>query len=180
MEQIPGSDLRIPGFVWVVRPDGALGTSPPGRLAVFLGSRWCGIEIDSATVRQAFPKPLRVERRMPDEAKQLYAEGGSEPAARAEESMPEPAPAVEPTPPAEPKQPAPAEKRTRSRGPKPGTVKRYAFADRGLFDEVHRLVSEGLSLTAATQRLAESGRVAGVGTQTSQARRLAKLFRAER
>ena len=35
---------------------------------------------------------------MPDEAEQLYAEGGSEPAARAEESMPEPAPAVEPEP----------------------------------------------------------------------------------
>ena len=98
MEQIPGSDLRIPGFVWVVRPDGALGTSPPGRLAVFQGRRWYGIEVDSATVRQAFPKPLRVERRMPDEAEQLYAEGGSEPAARAEESMPEPAPAVEPEP----------------------------------------------------------------------------------
>ena len=35
MEQMPGSDLRIPGFTWVVRPDGDLGTSPAGRLAVF-------------------------------------------------------------------------------------------------------------------------------------------------
>ena len=50
------------------------------RLAVFQGRRWYGIEVDSATVRQAFPKPLRVERRMLDEAEQLYAEGGSEPA----------------------------------------------------------------------------------------------------
>jgi hypothetical protein len=79
MESLPGSDLRIPGFRWLVRPDGDLGTSPPGRLAVFLGRRWYGIEVDSATVRQAFPKPLRVERRMLDEAEQLYAEGGSEP-----------------------------------------------------------------------------------------------------
>ena len=38
MEQMPGSDLRIPGFTWVVRPHGDLGTSPPGRLAVFLGA----------------------------------------------------------------------------------------------------------------------------------------------
>ena len=123
--------------------------------------------------------------------RQLHAAGASEPAAPAEESMPEPAPAVEPepappspqvepTPPAEPKQPALAEKRTTPRGPKPGTVKRYAPADRELFDEVVRLMSEGLSLTAATQRLAEDGRVAGVGTPISRARRLASLFIAER
>lgn len=49
MESLPGSDLRIQGFVWVVRPDGELGTSPPGRLAVFQGRRWYGIEVDSAT-----------------------------------------------------------------------------------------------------------------------------------
>ena len=96
MEQIPGSDLRIPGFVWVVRPDGELGTSPPGRLAVFQGRRWYGIEAGSATFRQAFPKPLRVERRMLVEAEQLYAESWPEPATRAEELMPEPAQAIEP------------------------------------------------------------------------------------
>ena len=68
-----------------VRPDGELGTSPPGRLAVFKGRRRYGIEVNSATVRQVFPKPLRVERQMLDEAEQLYAEGGSEPTAGAEE-----------------------------------------------------------------------------------------------
>lgn len=36
MEPLPGSDLRIPGFRWRVGPDD-LGTSPPGRLAVFQG-----------------------------------------------------------------------------------------------------------------------------------------------
>jgi hypothetical protein len=56
MEQIPGSDLRIPGFTWVVRPDGDLGTSPPGRLAVFQGRRWYGIEVDAAALRQARPR----------------------------------------------------------------------------------------------------------------------------
>jgi hypothetical protein len=33
-------------------------------LAAFEGRRWCGIEIDPATVRQAFPKPLRAEESM--------------------------------------------------------------------------------------------------------------------
>jgi hypothetical protein len=45
MKQIPGSDLRIPGFAWVVRPDGDLETNPPSRLAVFRGRRWYGIEV---------------------------------------------------------------------------------------------------------------------------------------
>jgi hypothetical protein len=90
MEQMPGGDLRIPGFVWVVYPDGTLGTSPPGRLAVFRTAQyeqglkeercWYRIEVDSA-VRQVFPRPLRVERRMLDEAEQLYAGGGFKPAA---------------------------------------------------------------------------------------------------
>jgi hypothetical protein len=57
MEQIPGSDLRIPGFTWVVRPHGDLGTSPPGRLAVFEGRRWYGIEVDAAALRQARSRP---------------------------------------------------------------------------------------------------------------------------
>jgi hypothetical protein len=35
MEQMPGSDLRVPGFTWVVRPHGDLGTSPPGRLVAW-------------------------------------------------------------------------------------------------------------------------------------------------
>src|SRR5262249_29793496 len=56
MEPLPGSDLRLPGFRWRVGLDGDLGTSPPGRLAVFKGRRWYGIEFDSATVRQAFPR----------------------------------------------------------------------------------------------------------------------------
>jgi len=60
MEPLPGSDLRLPGFRWRVDPDGHLGTSPPGRLAVFEGRRWYGIEFDSAMVRQTSPRPLTV------------------------------------------------------------------------------------------------------------------------
>ena len=56
IEPLPGSDLRIPGFRWRVSLNGDLGTSPPGRLAVFEGRRWYGIEVDSATVRQAFQR----------------------------------------------------------------------------------------------------------------------------
>ena len=53
MEEIPDSDLSIAGFTWVIRPDGDLGTSPPGRLAVFQGRRWYGIEVDAAALRRA-------------------------------------------------------------------------------------------------------------------------------
>ena len=60
MEPLPGSDLRIPGFRWRVGLDGDLGTSPPGRLAAFEGRRWYGIEVDSATVRQTFPRLVAV------------------------------------------------------------------------------------------------------------------------
>jgi hypothetical protein len=75
MESLPGSDLRMPGFRWLIHPNGDLGTSPPGRLAVFQGRRWYGIEFDSATVPQAFPKPLRPERRMLADAERLHADG---------------------------------------------------------------------------------------------------------
>jgi hypothetical protein len=61
MQPLPGSDLRIPGFKWRVGPEGDLGTSPPGPLMVFEGRRWYGIEIDSATVREAFVRLLTVQ-----------------------------------------------------------------------------------------------------------------------
>jgi hypothetical protein len=71
MEQMPGSDLCIPGFTWVIRPDGAQGTSPPGRLAVFLGAPrgpaeperrcWYGIEVDAAALRGARSSPLTTQ-----------------------------------------------------------------------------------------------------------------------
>jgi len=116
--------------------------------------------------------------------RQRYAEGGSEPAARAEESRLELVPADESNAASpKPKQPAPTKKtknRTGGRGPKPGAVKRYAPDDRALFPEILRLMSEEqLSLTAATQRLAENERVVGEGTPTSRARRLARLYKAE-
>jgi hypothetical protein len=97
---IPGDDLRsdmievkaAPAGPWprvVVTVFGTLAISPPHR-GRYKGPPWESIEVDSATLRQAFPKPLRAERWPLIEAE------------------PEPAPAVEPTPPAEPKQPAPA------------------------------------------------------------------------
>jgi hypothetical protein len=67
-------------------------------------------------------------------------------------------------------------------GPTPGELKRFDAADRALFDEVDRLMKEGMSRTAATEKLANEGHVAGVGASTpqSRARRLAKLHKAER
>jgi hypothetical protein len=100
MKVPPVSATRLPKVV--VRVDGDLGISPAHRFADYRGSHWSSIECDSAGLKQTFPKPLRVERRMLVEAEQLYAESGSEPAARAEESMPEPVPPVEPVAPDSP------------------------------------------------------------------------------
>jgi hypothetical protein len=63
--------------------------------------------------------------------------------------------------------------------PAPGTLKRHADSDRALFDDVKRLMDEGMSLTAATLKLANDNRVAGTGVAESRARRLANLYRAE-
>jgi hypothetical protein len=55
-------------------------------------------------------------------------------------------------------------KRRGRRGPVPGTVKRYAAANRVLFDEITRLIRDGArSATAAAQQLANDGKVAGTG-----------------
>ena len=192
MKALPVDPLRLPKVV--VRVDRKVGVSPPHRLPDYMGSPWCLIEVDWAGLKplgaraESEPAPpaeqLPAERRPLIEAEQLYAEGGFEPAARAEESRLELVPAVESNAASpKPKQPAPTKKtknRTGRRGPKPGAVKRYAPDDRALFPEILRLMSEEqLSLTAATQRLAENERVVGEGTPTSRARRLARLYKAE-
>jgi hypothetical protein len=64
------------------------------------------------------------------------------------------------------------------RGPKPGTVRRYDDADCRLFCEIKRLMrEEQLTITAACQRIAEAGGVAGTGTPKSRAARLAGVYR---
>jgi hypothetical protein len=63
------------------------------------------------------------------------------------------------------------------RGPKPGTLNRYVDSDRALFPEMQRLMRDHqLSATAAARRLAEDGKVAGVGGSESRARRLVDRF----
>jgi hypothetical protein len=118
MKVPPVSATRLPKAV--VRVDGNLGISPAHRIADYRGPHWSSIECDVARLKQAFPEPLRVERRMLGEAEQLYAEGGSEPAARAEESMPEPASAVEPAPAEPPQAEPPAESAKPAAVPHPG------------------------------------------------------------
>jgi hypothetical protein len=68
------------------------------------------------------------------------------------------------------------------RGPKPGTLRRFASSDRALFDELEQLMGKELSLTAAARELAKDGKIKGVGISTleSRATRLAKLYREER
>jgi hypothetical protein len=99
--------------------------------------------------------------------RQLHAEGGSEPT-----------PAIEPTPPAKPKQPAPAEKPTRTRGPAPGTIARFALADRALFPEMTLLI-EQQHITAGEAARILFGKIAGRGTVDSKARRMAESYRTE-
>jgi hypothetical protein len=113
MEQMPGSDLRIPGFTWVIRPDGDLGTSPPGRLAAFLGAPrgpaeperrcWYGIEVDAAALRRPRPRPLTTQ-----------AEPPASPPAPAPDELPQ----ADPAPPSAPK------KRSRKKLPHGGAQTR--------------------------------------------------------
>ena len=52
---------------------------------------------------------------------------------------------------------------------------------RRLFNEIERIVTDDkVSVAAAATRLAEEGKVAGAGTPTSSAKRLAARFRRER
>jgi hypothetical protein len=72
----------------------------------------------------------------------------------------------------------------RRRGPEPGTLKRYAAADRELFPELERIMrTDRVSLSAAAQKLASGEvcgkEVSGNGTPLSHAKRLAELYRRE-
>jgi hypothetical protein len=60
------------------------------------------------------------------------------------------------------------------RGPKTGTVARYAESDRKYFKRLAALAAGGQSLSAAARRLAPKLR--GGGTDESKATRLRKLF----
>jgi hypothetical protein len=62
-------------------------------------------------------------------------------------------------------------------GPKPGALRRYIERDRTLYPEIHALMKKCFSLTAATERLADEGKVAGGGASHNKARRLAREFK---
>jgi hypothetical protein len=73
-----------------------------------------------------------------------------------------------------------ARKRSR-KGPVPGTVKRYGDAYIALFPELEDLMKGSkLSRTAATERLAEQGKIPGTGTSISRAKALARYYKKER
>jgi hypothetical protein len=162
----PASVTRLPKIV--VGVDGNLTISPRYRLSDYKGPSWSSIECDSTTVRQAFPKPLRVERWMLNEA-----EPG--PAPPTELSR------VEPVPPPKPKQPASerAAPRRGRRGPRPGTIDRFAEADRALFPDMTTLMKQkNISPTEAARSL--SKKIEGRGGENSRIRRLAERYRKER
>jgi hypothetical protein len=98
----------------VVRFDGTLGVLPAQRSVDYKGAVLSSIECDPARLIKAFLKPLRVERWMLHEAEQLY----DRPVVlHTEESILEPAMAVEPMPPesaAPAEQASTVERRTRA------------------------------------------------------------------
>ena len=65
----------------------------------------------------------------------------------------------------------------RRMGPTPGNIRRYDKDDRALFPKIRKYLKQGLSLRAATIKLAEANKVAGVGSPPSRAKRVAKLYR---
>jgi hypothetical protein len=68
----------------------------------------------------------------------------------------------------------------RRKGPAPGTVDRYGASDRALYPKLKRLMrKQSMSATAAARQLADDGKVAGVGSPESRARRLATRYLAD-
>jgi hypothetical protein len=89
-EQIPADDFNVemietmvPAQV-IVRIDGTVGTWPPYKIADYKGPPWSAIEVDSASLRKARPRPLTAQAAV-QSAEQI--EGRSEPAARTEEAQ---------------------------------------------------------------------------------------------
>jgi hypothetical protein len=66
-------------------------------------------------------------------------------------------------------------------GPERGKLRRYEAADRELFPELEQIMAKKQkSRSAAALDLAQTGRIAGVGTPESRAKRLAALYKRER
>jgi hypothetical protein len=63
------------------------------------------------------------------------------------------------------------------RGPKKGSIARYAESDRKHFPIIRKLMGDGATLNEAVKSLA--GKLSGIGTKSSRAARLAKLFSEE-
>lgn len=63
------------------------------------------------------------------------------------------------------------------RGPVKGSIARYAEDDRSKFPQMKRLMDGGLSMTAASEALADQ--LKGGGTRASRATRLRRLFQQE-
>jgi hypothetical protein len=73
----------------------------------------------------------------------------------------------------------PAKRKAQRRGPLPGAIDRYN--DEALFPDIDRMtVDERMSVHAAALKLAYAGKVEGIGSKESCARRLAKRYREKR
>ena len=66
------------------------------------------------------------------------------------------------------------------RGPRPGSVARYAQSDRALFNDITRMMAKGISLMEAVRNLENELKVTGRGTPESRIRRVMRLYKKER
>lgn len=72
-----------------------------------------------------------------------------------------------------------AELRQKKRGPRRGSISRFANDDRALFDEITRALCRGVSLTAAVRMLENEKKLNGYGTPESRIRRVMRLYKKE-
>jgi hypothetical protein len=78
---------------------------------------------------------------------------------------------------ATPKPPKIVEVRAKgARGPKQGEVARHLTGDRALFSAVRELIAKGGTASSAALSLAREGKVQGIGSSESRAKRLASLY----
>ncbi len=72
-------------------------------------------------------------------------------------------------------------RRKQRKGPKPGSLARYAAGDRALFPLIEQIMrAETKSITEAVRQLDDEGRVQGRGASQSRVTRVVKLFKKER
>ena len=66
------------------------------------------------------------------------------------------------------------------RGPRPGSIARFARDDRALFDRIGSMTGKGMSLSGAIRSLESERKIKGYGTSESRIKRVFRLYQKER